>query len=276
MENQNTEYEKLAQEIYQTLHRAEGIQTIDVQHNVKVKGKSGCEHQIDVYWEFKIADVAHRVAIEAKNYGSEVPIGRVRDFFGALHDIGDIKGIMVTKVGYQRGAKAFADFYKIDLKELRYPEEQDWNGRVKTLVIEMVAFMPSIVKREPLIDLQWLRDNNKIKEGEPVQITFSGMSNEILITKISGERITDFHEMESNLPNHWKEEKNLEHTYQFADGFILTKNLGMIKINGVKFTYDMVSSTTVTKSDGEKIAHAILKDVRTGQIKFFDKDGNVK
>ena len=38
--NKNTEYEKFTQEIYQTLINAQGIDTINVQHNVKIEGRS--------------------------------------------------------------------------------------------------------------------------------------------------------------------------------------------------------------------------------------------
>ena len=131
--NKNTEYEKFAQEIYQGLINAEGIHTIDVKHNIKLTGKSGQEHQIDVYWEYEIAGVKHKVAIECKNYNSAVPIGKVRDFYGVLSDLTNVVGIMVTKVGYQEGAKKFADSYGINLKELRTPNEED--GRVGEIEI---------------------------------------------------------------------------------------------------------------------------------------------
>ena len=60
--NQNVEYEKFTQEIYQELSNARGI-TTNVEHNVKLIGKSGQKHQIDVYWEYKIAGVQYKVAI---------------------------------------------------------------------------------------------------------------------------------------------------------------------------------------------------------------------
>ena len=50
--NPNTEYEKFAQEIYQGLLNEESIKAIQVQHNVKLRGKSGQLHQVDVYWEY--------------------------------------------------------------------------------------------------------------------------------------------------------------------------------------------------------------------------------
>ena len=117
MTNENTEYEKLAQEIYQAISYAEAVKNINVQHNVKLPGKSGCNHQIDVYWEFEMMGIKHCVAIECKNYSSEVSVGKVRDFFGVLHDVGNTKGIFVTKVGYQSGAEKFANHYGIVLKE---------------------------------------------------------------------------------------------------------------------------------------------------------------
>lgn len=119
IENQNTEYEKLVQDIYQTLHKSE-FNTIKVEHNKKVAGKSGCHHQIDVYWEFEMVGEIHRVVIECKNYSSEVSIGNIRDFFGVTYDIGNVKGIFITKIGYQSGAKQFADYYNISLKRLDY------------------------------------------------------------------------------------------------------------------------------------------------------------
>jgi len=71
----NINYKKLTREIYKTLHDAEGFNTISIQHNVNMLGKSGCEHQIDVFWEFKMAGEAHRVAVECKNYSTNVPAG---------------------------------------------------------------------------------------------------------------------------------------------------------------------------------------------------------
>ena len=103
--NPNIEYEKFTQEIYQELVNADVLKTTEVQHNVKLKGRSGQEHQIDVYWEYEIAGTKHKVAIECKNYNKTVGIAKVRDFYGVLHDLNNVAGIMVTKVGYQKGAK---------------------------------------------------------------------------------------------------------------------------------------------------------------------------
>jgi hypothetical protein len=133
--NANTEYEKFTQEIYQGLINADGVTTIKVQHNIKLEGKSGQAHQIDVYWEYEYAGVKHKVAIECKNYNGTVSIDKVRGFYGILSDLNNVAGIMVTKVDYQAGAKKYAESYGIVLKELRAPKDKDWEGRVKARLL---------------------------------------------------------------------------------------------------------------------------------------------
>ena len=58
--NDNIEYEKFAQEIYNEILKNLYVKNIEVMHNVKLIGKSGQKHQIDVYWEYKIAGVQYK------------------------------------------------------------------------------------------------------------------------------------------------------------------------------------------------------------------------
>ena len=104
-EMSGTQYESLTRDVYDALLRSEGVDTVEVRHDTNVVGRSGCAHQIDVYWEFRLGGVLFRTAIECKRYADNLEIGRVRDFYAALADIGNIQGIIVTTVGYQSGAK---------------------------------------------------------------------------------------------------------------------------------------------------------------------------
>jgi hypothetical protein len=271
-ENPNTEYERLAQEIYQALAESEA-HSINVQHNVLVKGRSGCEHQIDVYWEFSSMGETHQVAIECKNYNQNVSIGRIRDFHAALLDIGDTKGIVVTKHGFQSGAMKYADYYGISLKECRFPTEGDWEGRVKDIILTIHAFTPHVTAREPMLDFAWVIENTSLKEGDSV--SFGGYSNALHILDATGSEITNFHEMESKLPQNWKEESGLTHVYKFEDAYVSTPQQGRLKILGVKYTYDVQSASSESVLEGEEIARAILMDVQSGRIHFFDRDGNI-
>ncbi|MFZ5410411.1 hypothetical protein [Enterobacter asburiae] len=40
--------------------------------------------------------------------------------------------------------------------------------------------------------------------------------------------------------------------------------------------YDVVSESETSISEGDLIARAILKDVGSGAIKFFDQSGNIR
>ena len=272
----NTEYEKFTQEIYQTLINLQGIDTIDVKHNPKIPGKSTQKHQIDVYWEYKIADITHKVAIECKNYNTEVSVGKVRDFYGVLADIGNINGIMVSKEGFQKGAKEFASHYGINLKELRQPREEDWEGRVKKIVVNMTMVMPQIKNRFIAIDQDWVKENIKLPEGDDFSYTIGGMADQIWLVDKNGNNIKNFHQLDQGLPQNWKEEKDLIHNYEFEDAYIEIEKYGKIKIKGIQYKYDVNTGPNELKIDGRDTAKAILKDALTGDIKFFDKDGNVK
>ncbi len=91
-----TEYELFVRGVYEAVLKAEGVESIKEKHDIKLVGKSGCEHQIDVYWEFKIAGQTYRTAIECKAFNSDVAIGRIRDFYGVLADVPNLNGIFVT------------------------------------------------------------------------------------------------------------------------------------------------------------------------------------
>ena len=162
-DNKNTEYELLVQEIYKAINSNEAVKTIDVKHNVKIKGRSGCHHQIDVFWEFTMMDEIHRVIVECKNYSEPVSIAKVRDFFGVLYDIGNAQGIFVSKMGYQSGAKTFADCYGISLKEIRKPLDKDWQGRIKDIHNYTKLNPITVTQRNFHFDNTWIFDNTNIR-----------------------------------------------------------------------------------------------------------------
>lgn len=274
--NENIEYEKFTQEIYQTLINAQGIKNISVQHNIKLTGKSKQKHQIDVYWEYEIAGIRNKIAIECKNYGKEVSIAKVKDFLAVLTDLNNVNGIIVTKVGYQKGAKNLADFYGINLKELRFPKDDDWEGRVKTVVFRMNVVSPNIKQRIPFFDNDWVKANIKLPENGQVDCVVQGATNEIIIYDETGKPITNFLELDQKIPHNWQSAVGLEHTYNFENAYLKVIPIGRIKILGVKYVYDIEIGTEEVKIDGEKFTKAILKDALTGEIKFFDKEGNIK
>lgn len=275
--NINIEYEKFTQEVYQELVAADVVKTTNVQHNVKLKGKSGQEHQIDVYWEYEIAGVKHRVAIECKNYKRKISIGTVRDFYGVLQDLNNVAGIMVTKIGYQEGAKDYAAHYGISLKELRRPNQDE--GVIGTVEINI-----NIKKRQCLysVDEKWaankgfdigkykaflddfsLSDNNKWAKSSHIPLETTSRR----IVNGKGKLITTLDALEEKLP---ESPEHYFYAFPLDDAFIDTR-WGMLKINEVKYVYENEQQTTIISIDARELIKAILKDAISGEIKVVIK-----
>ncbi len=277
--NINNQYEILTQEIYRCLLNAEGFENIEVKHNIKLLGKSGCNHQIDVYWEFILAGETHRVAIECKNYTKEVSIAKVRDFFGVIYDIGNIKGIFVTKKGFQSGAKRFAEYYGIRLKELRKPQIKDWTGRLKTIKVkfEVMPIVITAIIVEP--DYAWMISKGFIKSEEERQKivinTTNKLNTEIYIYDENDNVLNSFFNLEQKLPHNMKSSQDLKHIYEFNNGF-MESNFGKIKVNSVGFKYDINTNSSELILEAEELTKAIIKDIKTGEMQFINNDGSIK
>ena len=114
---------------------SDGVENINVLHNVKIIGRSGASHQIDVYWEFKLAGVTYKTCIECKHYNSSVKKSHIAAFSAVLEDIGNATGIFATTEGYQEGALLFAQAKGIRLLLV--------NPLLKTVGITMNTTIPS-------------------------------------------------------------------------------------------------------------------------------------
>jgi hypothetical protein len=273
--DENIEYELLTKKIYQLLLNKQGYNTVEVQHNITLKGKSNVEHQIDVYWQLEVAGVIHKVAVECKNYSSSITLEKVRNFHAVLQDIGNTYGIMVTKTGFQKGVIDYAKHHGIDLKLLRNPIEEDWDGRVKKIQVNLNIVLPKIKDRRFNFDEEWINANiekDKLKDG----CSISGMADEIWIFEKNGERYKNLHEIEQSVPQNWKTEFDLEHTVEFDDKYIETVPLGKIKIKGISFKYDVLTSEgEKVIIDAQEIVDKVLKDVLTNDIKFIRRSGTI-
>lgn len=120
MKNSGIQYEILVQAIFQEILKQEVATNIEVQHDVKVLGKSGITHQIDVYWAFVLAGIKYETIIQVKEWKHSIKQEQLLAFKGVLDDLpGQPRGVFVTKGGAQRGAKKFAKGNGIALFELK-------------------------------------------------------------------------------------------------------------------------------------------------------------
>ena len=277
--NEGAEYEKFTQEIYNEILKNQSVKNIDVKHNVKLVGKSGQRHQIDVYWEYQYDNTTFKIAIECKNYNHTVSIGKVRDFFGVLYDLEEVKGIMVTKKGYQEGAKKFGEHYGIDLMELREPEEGGAIVAETTLTIDC-----SVRHRLFLIDEDWAKEHDlniqSYKQrldwlcspvcGKWINATHIPLTTKEDKTRNSkGEIIADIRKLEDKLPENSKQDD--DYVYPFEDAYVKT-DCGDIKIKEFKFEYENYAETKKIKIDAQNITKAILKNAINKEVQLIGKN----
>lgn len=275
--NPNIEYELFTQEIYQQLVNSDVVKPTKVEHNIKLKGRSGQKHQIDVYWEYEIAGNKHRVAIECKNYKTEVSIGKVRDFKGVLDDLNGVNGIMVTKEGFQKGAKEYAKEYGISLKELRTPN----NG--ETIIGEIELHL-HIEKKSTLykVDEEWAKNNNfdiqQLREFYAIldythaeswksatHIPLETINNIIVDSK--GKKITTLADLSIKIIDYNKSDYPI--VFKFDDAYVECRHFGSVKITEIKYDFESKNQKMTIDIDAGNFVKAILKDAISGVIQHI-------
>lgn len=281
----SVEYEKLTQAIYQSVLNDQGLEKIRVEHSVSLKGHSGVEHQIDVHWKFKQANMEHAVLIECKNYSTALTLEKVRNFHAVLNDIGNCRGIMVTKVGYQSGAKQYADFYRIELKLLRKPKDEDWQGKAKDIHLNIVAKAPKSTSDRPISISLFLSPDSDTQKTKIDRLQQEGRLNvpsgpDMCLLDQNGVPITE--EMKWWLPKQLKVldkepggpyEQNIE----LKDKHILinpeSPEEQLVRIIGMKVQYWVEElDTKEIVIHGNEIVNTILKDFATNETEYVQQE----
>ncbi|EDI1748311.1 restriction endonuclease [Salmonella enterica] len=105
--------ESYTQYVYSTLLNPQD-NGIKVSRDVPLKGLKG-EYRIDVFYQFENAGFTHRVAIECKYHQRPLDRDTIMPFCNKITDIGNIIGVIVSKSGYQSGAREYAEKHGITL-----------------------------------------------------------------------------------------------------------------------------------------------------------------
>ena len=112
------DYEAAVEAIFAGLLRIDGLLDATVRRDVILQGLVQ-PHQIDVLWEFDLAGTRYSTIVEAKNWHRYVGVREVRDFKGVIDDLPSRpRGVMVSRNGFQRGARRFAESHGIHLYKL--------------------------------------------------------------------------------------------------------------------------------------------------------------
>ena len=154
MTKESDDYELFTQRVMQEL--ASNGQT--VRHKHPYKGRiSGRRIIVDVSFDITVVGGANiLVLVECKHYSNTVEVGDVEEFHSKLDDIGAHKGIMVTTIGFQSGARDVAAGREIALALLTtemQPNEIQY----------IYAEAPGETSEEPMLqgNLQSVIDNHE-------------------------------------------------------------------------------------------------------------------
>lgn len=268
-----TEYEIFVEQVYQLL-KEDRKYTVRTERNLIVKGKSGANHEIDVYWEFSYLGKVYKTAIECKDYTSTISKGKIQEFYGKLIDLPEkYDGIFATKLGYQKGAKKYADQYKIDALLINELTEDNFpDGYIKQIVINMNIIGANLTDVNFEFDNSWIRNNYNL----PFKYQITGSGNDILIE----DEVHSFHGILNEYINNQNviinremlNENQSSVTIDISNGYLIdsTQNLRLkiLKLSYIENHYSHEHSFTV---DGMKFAFALIKRVSTGELVFVNK-----
>ena len=275
------EYELLVKSIYEAISEQKDIANSKIERNIVIVGTSGVGHQIDILWSYDTNNKSRRVLIECKNYSKAVDLGVARNFKGAMDDIGNCDGLIVTKVGFQKGAQKFCEHYNILTKVCRKPTDKDWSGRIRTIKAEIAAKVLVSTPEQPvsvkfIFEAETLQDEQEIQhEIDAKKIALPNISD-MCLYNIEGKQVTD--QICYLLPRYlnylnkpdggpYKEGIRTPNYYVY----ILSENGDKIlkKIGAIEVTYfvDTIHSEEFVVN-GEEVVEAILKDTVTNEFEF--------
>lgn len=277
------EYELLTRSIYESVLSQEGVQNVDVKHNVDVVGRSGVEHQIDVLWDFEQAGITHRVLIECKNYSSNLSLEKARNFFGVLHDIGNARGLLVTRTGYQSGVVKFCNYYGIGLRLLGQPTDKEWEGRIRKITANVIPRVPVSTESCPISGELYLRPNSTEQEKR-LEAAIQNNPNigaagpDTFFLDSTGQRKTE--DMQWWIPRHinvlkYEDGGPYNESVELVDHFVsidlglgpeLVEAIGMV----INFNVETLASTEVTIDAGDSVL-TVLRNIETGEWEYVQK-----
>ncbi len=270
--NTGKEYEKLTQYIFDQIVNQQQVNTIEVQHDVVLQGKS-TTHQIDVYWRFEVGGEEYSTIVQAKDWKNKVPQKEMLAFNDIIRDLPyGTKGIFVSQSGYQKGAIEVAKANGITIYELRPPKSSDWAGYIKTVNISIQAKYPVYEDIEISIDEEWLKEHAEITIKNRLRFCCAG--EDYLYDEHNVPYIT-FKELIEFLINQNPDDvKYVEHVFD-EDTFAVIGNK-YVKIKSIKGNFGYSFSTDSIVIDAEDFVGAILKNVVSGDSKMFDKQYRLK
>jgi hypothetical protein len=270
--NANRNYELFVRDIVEALLKADGL-TIKVDHDVQIQGISRW-HQIDVYWEYKLGGLQHRVVINCKNYASTIKVTHVETLAGVLNDMPGVRGIIVTTKGFQKGAIDYAKVHQIGLKVIRPPVDQDWEGRIRQVDLQVIIQRPVLLEAKISLNKAWAEAQPEGADAMTGTATYR--ADVTVVRDLDSARVEDLNALWNRAMREHSTSTGEEHAaaLSWSNAFLHSEGRPPRKIDSIEFRwrYDHGTSTSTVVARDPK---AIVKDAIDGTLLFVDPDGQV-
>ena len=193
---------------------------------------------------------------------------------GVLQDLPGVRGLIVTTVGFQRGAIDYATTHQIGLKIIRPPTDLDYQGRVREVHVNVEIGIPSLLSCQFEIDGLWLKEQGLAQE-------------DIATSQVDDAHPTIVRDLEAgvseNLEQLWNRAMNENSTDVGSEGqgtlhwqnAILERDgQPALRIRSITFGWK-VTRGPVQEMVIRRDPAAIVRDAINGTLLFVDPDGRV-
>lgn len=275
MKNTGKDYEALTEVVFRRLLAQSGV-CAQVERDVILHGRA-TKHQIDVTFEFAAGPVSYRTIIQCKDWGSAVKQEQVLAFQSVLDDIpGQPRGIMVSRSGFQEGARRVGEHRGIKLYELREQRDEDWEGLIRSFEIEMILAIPEFRSVSWDFDLEWFRERAialGIPEGTNFRVETTLGQHDLVFE--SGQPCDPAALTRKAIPNAACDWRPFEVTFEEAI-LVSTPDLPLSQLRavGAHGEVRLLERRDMLRIDLDHLVAFSFRDVLDGQHRFLRHDGS--
>ena len=262
-------YEEVTKNIYEALGKESGVKIIGWGNNFKVKGKSEVENQIDILTSHSDGIHTYLTDIECKYWNQNINKDTIMKVKSIVDDCLFQKGVVVSKLGFTPDAIKYAKSVNIGLVELREPNEDDWEGRIKDIIMNFNLYFPEITKYEqrvseiysPIDDKRILTNEYCYKYPDGTEKTVSDI-------------IEDFTKKLS-FDNYYDE---IEEVIDFPTGTLLKDFNGdkVALVMSLKIAGKLIKRTHQSEIIGEDDVFMIMKSIFENKTHAIYRDGEIR
>lgn len=260
-------YEETVKDIYATLGRSRGVEIEGWGSTCRVEGKSGISHQVDVLTTFGDGVYEYRTAIECKYWNKKVTKDVIAKLASIVEDTSIDKGVVVSKMGFTDDAKSFAEFKNIGLVELRKPVDKDWEGKIRTINIDIRINTPH------LYDFQIVQPPNHTS-AERTKVQIQVLADDAFVES-PGTQVVSLQEI---IQDEIKDDpREGDHHIQFATGASLSvpDQQVYVPIEGIWFKLEYHTAEEYLEIRAEDHIYMIMESLFEGRRFNISSDGIV-